>query len=414
MTTPTSKAWLDEIEHWANELNPKWIELRRYLHKHPELSDHEFATTSKLNEEFLGLGLPVNVVAERRGLTCDLISDPDFDGSLLALRGDIDALPIQDEKTVGYRSINDQVMHACGHDVHAAIIYAAMSILRKMQSTGVLPWPVAVRALLQPSEEKGTGAMYMVHRHALERVATALALHVDPTRSVGSIGLRSGLLTAHCDMFQVECRGIGGHGARPHLTTDPVEAISQWIQSAYRRLSRVVAPIDAVTMSIGKLRAGEKANVIPSSAVLEGTLRTLSVEVRKRVLGMLESISDAVAMETGCKVEFRLLVQTPAVINDPDLVVLLEKATKYALGAQAVQWIDEPSLGSEDFSIYLKEIPGAMLRLGVAGQQVGTAPLHTSLFDVDESAIMHGAKVMATAAILYFQPPGNGNTHDQA
>ncbi len=392
------------IQDIAAELSPQWRELRRYLHRHPELSNEEFQTTEELGRRFSGLDLPVNYIGERRGLTCDLVSDPDATMPRLGLRGDIDALPIQDAKTVDYCSVHEGVMHACGHDVHAAVIYGAFSILRTMQRSGQLPWPIAVRAVLQPAEELASGARYMIHHHALRDVAAILSLHVDPTRSVGCIGLRKGTLTANCDIFHLQCTGRGGHGARPHLTHDPIDAITRWVQSAFRRVDRATDPAETVAISIGMIAAGHSANVIPDTAELEGTLRTLTAESRSQVLETLEDVCEGVARETQCQIDLQLKMSAPRVVNDAALVDLLTTATCHALGAEAVEAIDLPSMGSEDFSFYLEHVPGAMMRLGVAGDQIGRVPLHTSLFDVDERAIADGAKVLATAAILHFAP----------
>ncbi|QEG38468.1 amidohydrolase [Roseimaritima ulvae] len=410
MTQPTDagerelKTWSPIVQEIAAELSPQWRELRRYLHRHPELSNEEFLTTEELGKRFARLDLPVNYIGERRGLTCDLVSDPDAVMPRLALRGDIDALPIQDAKTVDYRSCQDGVMHACGHDVHAAVIYGAMAILRSMHQSGQLPWPIAVRAVLQPAEELATGARYMIHHHALRDVSAILSLHVDPTRSVGCIGLRKGTLTANCDIFHVQCNGRGGHGARPHLTHDPIDAITRWVQSSFRRVDRATDPAETVAISIGTISAGHSANVIPDTAELEGTLRTLTAESRLKVLETMEDVCEGVGRETQCQIELQLKMSAPMVVNDAELVDLLSTATCHTLGAGAVEAIELPSMGSEDFSFYLEHIPGAMMRLGVAGEQVGRAPLHTSLFDVDERAIADGAKVLATAAILHFAP----------
>jgi len=396
--------WIAEIDRIVARSERQWVDFRRYLHQHPELSDQEFATTDELTRRFESLGLPVHAMDERRGLLCDLVSESPDPLPRLALRGDIDALPIGDEKAVDYRSCRVGVMHACGHDVHAAIVFAAMSILRQLQQAGKLPWPIAVRALLQPSEEVASGARYMIHRHALRDAAAVLALHVDPTRRLGCIGLRSGTLTANCDGFRVVCHGSGGHGARPHLTRDPIDAATRWVQSAYRRIDRVSDPADTVVISVGRISGGHSFNVIPDTAELEGTLRTLTPASRSRVLEAIEDICEGVGRETGCRIDFQLQMSAPAVINDHAMTDLLHRATVAVVGAEAIEAIDVPSMGSEDFSYYLEHVPGAMMRLGVAGDQVGHAPLHTALFDVDERAIAIGAKVFAAAAVLYFAP----------
>lgn len=398
-------SWMGAMARAASDLGEGWITLRRYLHQHPELSGQETLTTQYLKTMLGHLDLTIRVAGDGRGLTADLVTDASLaDHPRIAIRGDIDALPIQDEKAAPYHSTVGGVMHACGHDVHATVIVAAMQLLSQMHRQGDLPWPIAARAVLQPSEETAEGAAHMIHHHALANVEAILALHVDPTRQVGSIGLRDHVLTAACDMFEVTFVGKGGHAARPHLTNDPIDACTRWVQSAYRRVHRAISAHDTVVLSVGKIEAGHSANVIPESAKLFGTLRTLSVDARRKTLEVLEDIGEATASETGCKVQLKLGMSAPAVINQPSLNQLIHDSAIQVVGPAAVEWIDEPSMGSEDFSYYLEHVPGAMFRLGVAGQQVGNAPLHTGNFDVDEHAICHAAKLMAASVINYFDP----------
>ncbi|MEM0926833.1 MAG: amidohydrolase, partial [Planctomycetota bacterium] len=380
--------WLDPLLKTANELASDWIELRRYLHKHPELSGNEVQTTLTLKQRLSRLGIPIHVCGDGRGLTADLVTDPALaDSAKFAIRGDIDALPILDEKLVPYRSSVEGVMHACGHDVHATAVVGAFELLAALDQAGELPWPVAARAILQPAEETCEGASHMIHHHALAGVDGILALHVDPTRQVGCVGLREGHLTASCDLFEVAFVGSGGHGARPHLCNDPIEASAAWIQTAYRRVSRTINAHETVVLSIGQIQAGHSANVIPESAVIRGTMRSLTVEGRRELLELLEDVGEATHRETGCSVKLKLGMAAPAVVNASSLVKLLSETASYVLNPAAVEWIPVPSMGSEDFSYYLEHVPGAMFRLGVAGGQVGSAPLHTGTFDIDEQAI---------------------------
>ena len=400
-----SSSWQQTLAEHATRLHEGWVAIRRHLHRHPELSDHERATTEFLANELDRMSLPAHVLGDGRGVTSDLVTSPTVaEGKRIALRGDIDALPIDDDKDVDYRSCAPGVMHACGHDVHATIIVGTMQLMAEMNHRGELPWPVAVRAILQPAEEKATGAKYMIHHHAIRDIDAILALHVDPSRSVGCIGLRDGALTAACDIFQVNFRGQGGHGARPHLTRDPIDACTHWIQSAYRRVSRVTDPHQTVVISVGQLEAGHSANVIPDSASLSGSLRSLDADSRRIALETLEDICESITRETGCEVEMQMVVAAPAVENDVGLVSLMREAAIHTIGAGSIEPIEEPSMGSEDFSYYLEHIPGAMLRLGVAGPQVGQAPLHTSRFDIDERALSIGVKVFAASVIEYFDP----------
>lgn len=393
------------IAEHADQFSAQWVSMRRHLHKHPELSNAELQTTAYLATAVDRLGLPIEKAGEGRGLTADLVSSPEVaEGPKIAIRGDIDALPIRDGKSVEYRSAREGIMHACGHDVHATVVFGALQILATMHQRGELPWPISVRGVFQPAEEVATGARYMIHHHALRDVTAIIALHVDPTRAVGCIGLRSGTLTAFCDMVQVRFTGRGGHGARPHLCRDPIDACTRWVQSAFRRISRTVNPHETVVLSFGQLEAGHTANVIPDTASVVGSLRSLNSDGRRVALETLEDVGEAVQRETGCTVELQLGVSTPAVINDADLTQLLHRSVVQMLDPGAAQQIDQPSMGSEDFSYYLEHVPGAMFRLGVAGDQVGQAPLHTSTFDVDERALAIGAKLFAATAINFFHP----------
>lgn len=403
--TETMPDWLVALNQCSDALQDQWIAIRRHLHQHPELSDSEYRTTEFLREALGELGLQTHVPGDGRGVTADLISSPMVaSGPRIAIRGDIDALPIHDDKAAPYHSLCPGVMHACGHDVHAAVIVGAMQLLTMMDQKHQLPWPIAARAILQPSEELATGAQYMIHHHALRDIEMILGLHVDPTRPVGCIGLRYGALTAACDLVTVTFSGKGGHGARPHLTHDPIDACTHWVQTAFRRVARTTDPHKTIVFSIGKINAGHSANVIPDHAELSGTLRSLDLASRNLAIETLEDVCEAIQQESGCEVSMQLGVTAPMVDNDKTSVDLLVNAISDTIGGGSIQWIDQPSMGSEDFSYYLKHVPGAMFRLGVAGEQVGNASLHTSGFDIDENAISIGCKIMAASVINHFAP----------
>ncbi|QDV70696.1 putative hydrolase YxeP [Rosistilla carotiformis] len=404
-----SAAWIGPLESAVEESLDGLFKLRRYLHQHPELSGEEFETTTHVARLIEGLPLPLRIADQRRGLTCELLA-PDAASNLprLALRADIDALPIQDAKQVDYHSTRDGVMHGCGHDVHTTMLYGALRVLHQMASRDQLPWPIAVRGIFQPAEETAVGARYMILNQALHDVAAIIGIHCDPSRSVGRIGISPGPLTANCDMFKVKFRGRGGHGARPHQTIDPIDAATQWVQSVYRSVSRAFDPHEATVISIGRFEAGNKANVIPDHAVLEGTLRTFHSGARASALETIAKISEALTMATGCLVDFELGFSAPAVVNDPHLVDVVTHAAQQTLGDHAVEPIPRPSMGSEDFSYYLEHIPGAMFRLGTCSEQIGQEPLHSPHFDIDQRAIAGGVRLLAATVIEYFDPHRNG------
>ncbi len=259
--------------------------------------------------------------------------------------------------------------------------------------------------LLQPSEELATGARHMIHHHAIRDIDAILALHVDPTRRVGCIGLRNDMLTAACDCIHVNFSGKGGHGARPQITNDPIDACTHWVQSAFRRIGRTADPHETVVFSVGQIEAGHSANVIPDTASLAGSLAVTRPgkptcrpgNARGRLRGDSDEKRDAKSKCIWDSLPPRSSMTTES-------SQLLADSVTQALNAGAIEWIDQPSMGSEDFSYYLEHIPGAMFRLGVAGDQVGHAPLHTSTFDIDERALAIGAKLFATAVINYFDP----------
>ena len=401
----TSETWFDSVAAATGELEADLIAVRRFLHQRPELSGHEKQTTAHILNLCRQLKIPAHVSEDGHGLSAELIAPSDqLDLPRLGLRADIDALPIQDAKTVAYRSQNDGCMHACGHDVHAAILLGVLRVVSQLAARNELPWPVALRGIFQPAEEIATGARQMIRNRVLHDVAGILALHVDPTRSVGRIGLREGALTANCDMFRVVFRGRGGHGARPHLSIDPIQAACDWISEVYRAIPRRLDPHETVVVSVGRIEAGHSANVIPDTAELAGTLRAVQRGAQQDAMDTLRRIGESIQIRQGCQVDLQFGFSAPSVVNDTQLTRLLKRVAQKTIGPNAVEWIETPSMGSEDFSYYLEEVPGAMFRLGTAGEQTGSEPLHTPQFDVDERAIAIGVRLMTCAAIDYFDP----------
>jgi len=383
-------AHIDRMEPWL-------IALRRQLHAHPEPSLEEFRTTEAIAEQLERHGVPYRVARSGRGI----IAGPgrrNPERPLIAIRGDIDALHMEDDKPdVSYRSTRPGVMHGCGHDAHASMALAAALALHETQNDfpGGLSW----RAIFQPAEEIGAGAWEMIREGAMEDVAAIVALHVDPDREVGRVGHRPGILTADARDLRVEVRGQGAHAARPHQAIDPVLAACQFVTTAYQALTRTIDTRQEAVLTFGSIRAGEACNVIPDRAELLGTLRTLDQDVRDRALAMLETVARGVATATGTAIQVTVIRGTDALINDPTADAALVKAARELLGPHRVETIAQPSLGGEDFSGYLSLAPGAMMRLGVASGP-GWPPLHSPRFDIDERALAIGAKLLARAAVL--------------
>jgi amidohydrolase len=322
------------------------------------------------------------------------------------VRADVDALRIEDEKQVSYRSTVPQVMHACGHDVHTATVFGALSALDRLERDGRLPWPVKWRGIFQPAEETSQGARAMIGAGAIEGVDAILSLHVDPTRRAGTVGVRRGVFTASCDAMRVVVRGRGGHSARPHESIDPIAASAQLISTLYQFIPRKTDSQDAVVVSFGQIHGGLNANVIPEQVVLEGTLRTLDRTVRERTIAHVRSLADGIEEITGTTLELCFESSIPSVCNDEGLTDLVERAAEGVVGRERVAKMPRPSMGSEDFAAYLEHVPGAMFRLGCAAD-LPWPGLHTPTFDVDERCLAVGAKILARC-VVEWSKPANG------
>ena len=374
------------------------VNLRRHLHRHPELSGHEFATTRFLAEKLDALGLSFRIGPEERGLVVDL--GPADASRRLAMRADIDAIPVDDTKNVDYRSSVANVMHACGHDAHSTILIGALGSLKKWFDSE--PRDFAIRAIFQPEEETARGAQRLIEWGALDGVDAIIGAHVDPSRQVGTIGLRSGAVSAHCDEIFVEIEGKGGHAARPHQTIDPIAAAVQFVNSCYGEVPRAINSQQPVVLSFASIQGGERSNVIPDMVRMCGTLRSLDSAARQKTIDTVNRIASGVAMATGAQIHVRFGLMVPAVVADVQLTEMVRKAAINLLGIESVSEIPHASMGGEDFAFYCQQIPAAFIRLGSAGDLTGDLPLHNSGFDIDERVLTLGAKVFAHSVVDYF------------
>ncbi|WP_336050730.1 amidohydrolase [Streptomyces sp. CA2R101] len=382
---------------------------RRDLHMHPELGNQEFRTTAAIGERLERAGLRPRVLATGTGLICDigtpaatadgraLAADPAR--PLLALRADIDALPIPDTKTVDYASTVPGRAHACGHDVHTTVVLGAGLVLAELARAGALPRPV--RLIFQPAEEVlPGGAPDAIESGALEGVGRILAVHCDPRVDAGRIGLRVGAITSACDRLEVGLDGPGGHTARPHLTTDLVTAASRVALDVPALLSRRVDARAGLAVTWGRLASGHACNVIPQHAELSGTVRCLDLEAWRQAPDLVHAAIDEVATLHGAKSQITYVRGVPPVVNEPVTVQLLHSAMAARRGEGAIE-DTEQSLGGEDFSWYLEHVPGAMARLGVHPPADTTRrDLHRGDFDVDEQAIKTGVELFTACALL--------------
>jgi amidohydrolase len=295
-------------------------------------------------------------------------------------------------------------MHACGHDAHTATVFGALLALDQLEREGALPYPVTWRGIFQPAEETSAGARAMVAAGALEGVDAILSLHVDPTRPAGTIGVRSGVFTASCDAMRVTVKGRGGHSARPHESTDPIAAAAQLISTLYQYVPRATDSQDAVVVSFGQIHGGQNANVIPEQVVLAGTVRTLDRSVREKTIAHIRTLAAGIEQVTGTELDVSFERGTPSVYNDGGLTELVSKSARDLLGSDHVATLRRPSMGSEDFAVYLEHVPGTMFRLGAAGGDGTWSGLHTPTFDVDERCLTIGAKILARSVVQWSAP----------
>jgi amidohydrolase len=360
--------------------------VRRQLHQHPELSGEELATTSYLGRQLTAAKIPFRLGAGKKGIITDIAPAAGALAPVIALRADIDALPIAEENQISYRSKNNGVMHACGHDAHSAILLGTTLALHR---AGRLP--VAWRSIFQPAEETGCGASEMVAQEAIKGVRAILAFHVDPNLPVGHVSITPGPQSAFCQDFIIEVRGRGGHGARPHNTIDPIAVAAQLITLIYQAVPRQTDARDPVVVTIGMIQGGQAPNIIPDTVVLKGTIRSLDQAVSdsaRQAIGRL-CAGTARAFRASIVPVFDRLLR--GVINDPHVTDICLKAARGLLGQNRVVTDRRPSMGAEDFADY--PVPGCMMLLGVKSLRKRITPLHTSTFNLDEKALLLGVRL---------------------
>lgn len=407
--------WRVFIDQKADTLFAEVVELRRYLHSHPELSGTEWQTASHLQQWLRERNVACKPVADNRGLIVDLQQgsppdhrEPGGGVARFGLRADTDALQIHDVKHVEYRSTVPNVMHACGHDVHSSILAGSLVILNQLVESDLLAAaaltrPFAVRGLFQPAEEICVGASTMIAAGAIDSLEAILAFHVDPFREVGRIAYRSGVMSASCDELIVAICGKGGHAARPHHTRDPITAAAQFLNAVHVQIPRGADSLDTVVVGFGSIHGGEQCNVIPDLVQLRGTLRALTPHTRAQALERLQELAEAIGLASRTRITIKTGVSTPPVINDCRVVELAERVMVDAIGTDNLEHMAQPSMGGEDFAYYLEHIPGALLRLGTCEAGKEPTGLHTPNFDVQEEVMRVGMRCMTRVAVEWFR-----------
>ena len=392
-----NNSMLSRIKELAEALKPRLIEIRRHIHAHPELSGQEHQTAAYVAGVLSSCGIVVQEAVGKTGLIGELVGLTDE--RLVAIRTDMDALPITERTSLEFASRRQGIMHACGHDVHTTVGLGTAMVLSQLGEV----FPGNTRFLFQPAEEIAQGANWMVKDGAMNDVSAIFSVHVFPSIPAGSIGIRYGALTAAADDLEIIIMGESGHGARPHEAIDAIWIASQVITTLQQAISRTQNPLRPMVLTIGQISGGRAPNVIADQVRLTGTVRSLHPDTHADLPGWIESIVASVCNTFGARYEINYRRGVPSVQNDLALTQLLEASAKEAWGSDRVQILPEPSLGSEDFSIYLQHAPGTMFRLGVGFRDKQNYPLHHPQFEVDESAIVTGVVTLAHTIYQYWQ-----------
>ena len=383
---------LDKAQAIANEL----VRLRRDIHQHPELGFEEFRTAALVVDTLAELGIEAQTGIGRTGVMAQIGSG---DGPTIAIRADMDALPIIEKNDVGYKSQNEGVMHACGHDAHTAILLGAAHLLK--QSLAEDNWQGNVRFLFQPSEEAFdangiSGATAMLDDHALADVNAVIALHVWSNAPSGELFFQDGYSLAAVDQFKAWVRGEGGHGAYPHTGSDPLFMLAPILSAIYAIPSRWINPLRPSVVSLGQVSGGTVSNVIPKEVVLQGTIRSHQEDVRQQLWAELERALK-LSETLGGSYELEIIKGYPSLFNDKTVNDWMRDVAREMMGETAV--VDtEFGMGAEDFAYMTREAKGAMFMLGAAIDDGVVRNHHTDIFDIDESVLPLGAAILAETA----------------
>ena len=398
-TTPMPPPLWQELglDRTLEQAMPELLLLRRHLHRHPELSGHEQQTAALVAGELRRWGWQVREGVGRTGVVAEL---GPADGPLVALRCDMDALPIEERTGLDYASSRQGLMHACGHDIHTVVGLGVAQLLASV--AGQLT--ARVRLLFQPAEETAEGAAWMKADGAMEGVRALFGVHVFPSLAVGTIGVRSGSFTAAAGELEVEVLGEGGHGARPHQSTDAIWIAARVVSGLQEAISRRLDALHPVVVSFGRIEGGKAFNVIADHVRLLGTVRCLDLELHAQLPAWIEETVQALCQGHGgaARVHYRTI--SPPVHNDPALTALVADAAVDLLGRSQVQWLEQPSLGAEDFAELLEGTRGTMFRLGVAGPE-GCTPLHSNTFRPDEGCLAVGIQVLTLSLLRWMAHP---------
>lgn len=383
---------LEKIKRLAKEYAPEYVAIRQHLHANPELSYQEFETSRFVQEKLQLLNIPFEVKATTG--VVGLIKGKNPGKRVIALRADMDALPIREENDIAYKSKKDGVMHACGHDVHTTCLLGAARILNELKED----FEGSIKLIFQPGEEKNPGgASLLIKEGVLQNPAPSaiFGLHVHPGLQVGKMSFREGKVMASADELYMTIKGKGGHAAAPHLCVDPILITSHLIIALQQIASRNNNPHNPTVLSITSVQGGSTTNVIPNEVKLKGTFRAMNEEWRFKAHDLIRSVANGVVSGMGGELDLLIDVGYPSVYNNERLNQLAREKAEQFVGVANVEET-EPRMGAEDFGYYSQEIPGCFFRIGVMNEKMGiTSGVHTPTFNIDENAIEIGMGMMA-------------------
>ncbi|MGB5917231.1 MAG: M20 family metallopeptidase [Phormidesmis sp.] len=405
---------LPTIQKIATKLSPRLIDIRRHLHMHPELSGQEYKTAAYVAGVLSSCGYQVQEMVGKTGVVAELSGQAAPAKNVLAVRADMDALPIAEKTDLPFVSKSPGIMHACGHDVHTTVGLGTAMVLAELTQQTEQAFPGTTRFLFQPAEETGQGAKWMIEDGVMKDVAAILGLHTFPSIPAGTVGLRLGTLTAAADDLEIIISGESGHGARPHQAVDAIWIAAQLITQLQQAISRTINPLHPAVITIGQISGGRAPNVIADRVRLTGTVRSLHADTHALLPDWITQIAKRLCAIHGAECTINYTRRCTSVFNDETLTHMVADCANEALGSDRVQWISDASMGAEDFAGFTDLAPGTMFRLGVGFPDQQNYPLHHPKFEIDESALVTGVVTMAYSAYRYWQTASAAQTEPTA